>query len=614
MCGINGIFFRDRERVVSSEAILNMRDCMVHRGPDDGGLFLDGNVGLGHRRLSIIGLTTGHQPMLDSGEDLVIVYNGETYNYAELRKSLMEKGYRFRTESDTEVVLNLYSEYGPNCVDHMNGLFAFAIWDKRKQNLFIARDRLGIKPLYFSNDGDSFVFASEIKSILRSGSHLAALNDLAVYEYFLFRAISGERTLFKGVNSLLPGHRMLVSATETIVERYWDEYSGNGQSVTSPDEAVECLDELLTDAVNIRLMSEVPLGTFCSGGVDSSLVTALAARERGSAINTFSVGFCEKGFDESEYARMVSDKYGTTHHEIQITGGSFAEYLPELVRMNDEPLNFANSVHIYAVSKLAKEHVTVVLTGEGADELFLGYPRYHLPAFAKQLDRARWLSAPILSAGASMLNDHRLTRLRHYLDISPKDRVLLNAASAEPHTINAVLDKALRTDIEYRRSVVQTVGQSSDLMKQLSINDQKTYLVSILNRQDKMSMAASVEARVPFLDYRIVEFANHIESRFKTNGWDTKRIVKKVAARYLPDEVINRRKSGFGVPLAEYFRDDLGLGETAQRLIHETEYRGLLDKNVLSKRLNEHRAGAADHSELLWTAVNFLTWKEQYQV
>ena len=331
-----------------------------------------GSVGLGHRRLSIIGLTTGQQPMFDSRRELVIVYNGETYNYSSLRRSLEQKGYQFNTESDTEVVLNLYAEYGPDCVSHMNGLFAFAIWDRRKKQLFVARDRLGIKPLYFSDTNERFVFASEIKSVVSSNHHPAAMNHAAVYEYFMFRAISGEQTLFDGVYSLLPGHRMLVTAHETTVDCYWSEVSGSDLPISNMREAVDHLDELLTDAVKIRLMSEVPLGTFCSGGVDSSLTTALAARARGEAINTFSVGFVESEFDESEYARRVSDQYGTHHHEIQVTGQQFAKMLPDMVRLNDEPLNFANSVHIYAVSKLAKEHVTVVLTGEGADELFLG--------------------------------------------------------------------------------------------------------------------------------------------------------------------------------------------------------------------------------------------------
>lgn len=614
MCGINGIFHRDRDRAVDERAVLAMRDCMVHRGPDEEGVHVDRDLGLGHRRLSIIGLTTGQQPMTDATGNLCIVYNGETYNYAALRASLQSKGYSFRTDSDTEVVLNLYAEYGADCVTHMNGLFAFAVWDKRKRELFIARDRLGIKPVYYTNTDKGFVFASEIKSVLASGLHEPRINTQAVYEYFMFRAVCGEQTLFDGVQSLLPGHHMLVSDEGVTIQQYWNEHSGSDTGIHTMDAAVDRLDELLTDAVNVRLMSEVPLGTFCSGGVDSSLVTALAARARGSAINTFSVGFDEVAFDESEYARKVSAKYGTTHHEIRITSKDFADYVPQLVHLNDEPLNFANSVHIYAVSKLAKEFVTVVLTGEGADELFLGYPRYHLPRFAATLDRVSWLSKPLLSTAATVLRDHRFAKLRRYLDISREDRVLLNAASGQDEEVRAVLDNVIPSSLDYRRKIAHELADGGDIMARLSVNDQKTYLVSILNRQDKMSMGASIEARVPFLDYRVVEFANHLQSSCKTRGWDTKQVVKKVASRYLPDDVVHRRKSGFGVPLAQYFRESDGLGATIERLINDTDYEGLLDKSTLQDRLAQHRDGKADHSEILWTTLNFLTWKEQYEL
>ena len=560
MCGINGILLNDRSSRVDEADIVRMRDCMTHRGPDDAGAFLDGHVGIGHRRLSIIGLTTGHQPMSNADGSHWIVYNGETYNYRELRADLKKRGYQFRTESDTEVVLHLYAEYGRDCVRHMNGLFAFAIWDKNSQNLFLARDRLGIKPLYFAESSRGFTFASEIKALLAGGHCDADINDEAVFEYFMFRSISGERSLFRGVQSLLPGHHMVVDESGMDVKCYWDEHAGSEPSVSSVDEAAEHLDYLLMEAVSDRLMSEVPLGTFCSGGVDSSLVTAMAAKIKGDPINTFSVGFDDAGFDESEYARMVSTKYKTCHHEIRLTGKEFSQQLPELVRLNDEPLNFANSVHIYAVSKLAKEHVTVVLTGEGADELFLGYPRYHLPRISEKLDKVKWLAAPALAVAARTLGDHRLDKIRKNLALTRDERVLLNSATADVAQVDSILTASIAKNLDYRGQVAETTSMSRDVMSRLSIGDQKTYLVSILNRQDKMSMAASVEARVPFLDYRVAEFANHLASDLKTRGWRTKEIVKKVAEKYLPDEVVHRRKSGFGVPLAAYFRNPDGLG------------------------------------------------------
>lgn len=614
MCGINGIILKNSSSRVDEADILRMRDCMTHRGPDDQGVFLDGHVGLGHRRLSIIGLTTGHQPMSVKNGSLWIVYNGETYNYKELRADLEKRGHEFKTDSDTEVVLNLYAEYGSDCVSRMNGLFAFAIWDQRAQTLFLARDRLGIKPLYIAESDSGFAFASEVKALFVSGHCEAAVNEEAIFEYFMFRAISGEQSLFKGVKSLLPGHHMTIDGSGIHVRKYWDEHSGSDSKVESIEEAAGHLDYLLNEAVRDRLMSEVPLGTFCSGGVDSSLVTAIAARIKGDAINTFSVGFDDAGFDESEYARMVSGKYETRHHEIRLSGQEFARYLPELVRLNDEPLNFANSVHIYAVSKLAKEHVTVVLTGEGADELFLGYPRYHIPRISERLDKVKWLAAPALAGAARILGDHRLEKIRKNLALSRDERVLFNAATADSSAVNGLLRDSVPRSLEYRQKVSAAAAASPDVMRRLSIGDQKTYLVSILNRQDKMSMAASVEARVPFLDYRIAEFANHLASDRKTRGWRTKEIVKMVAEKYLPDEVVHRRKSGFGVPLAEYFRDVDGLGGVASRLINESSYDQFLDKKMLTKMLDKHQSGTDDFSEILWTTTNFLVWKDQYNV
>lgn len=614
MCGINGIFLKDRDRSVDRSAVLLMRDSMAHRGPDDEGILINQNVGLGHRRLSIIGLKTGQQPMTDSSGKLWIVYNGETYNYAALKESLQDRGYQFQTESDTEVVLNLYAEYGPLCVEHMNGLFAFAIWDSSSRQLFIARDRLGIKPLYFLNNSDSFVFASEIKAVMQSGHYSSSIDVTTVYEYFMFRAVSGHRTMFEGIRSLPPGHRMVITEKSTNIEQYWSASTCDSTGARNIDNAVDQLDELLTDAVRIRLMSEVPLGTFCSGGVDSSLVTALAARARGSSINTFSVGFKEKEYDESHFARVVSEMYATKHHEIQIDGREFANLLPSLVRLNDEPLNFANSVHIFAVSILAKDYVTVVLTGEGADELFLGYPRYNLPQIAQKLDWIAAVAGPALSAVKKIFNDHRFKKLSANLSMPASDRILFSAAANEIESIDKLLDKSLPRDLDYRRNLVDSLSRTEDILRQVSINDQNTYLVSILNRQDKMSMAASVEARVPFLDYRIVEFANQLPSSVKQRGLITKRIVKKLASRYLPNEVIHRRKSGFGVPLRDYFEDKVGLGQLATHLIYDTEYTDFLDKSWLVYLLKSHQSGEVDNSELLWTAVNFLLWKEEYRV
>ncbi|MDB4516467.1 asparagine synthase (glutamine-hydrolyzing) [Crocinitomicaceae bacterium] len=611
MCGIAGILYKNRARAVAPETLLAMRDCMTHRGPDEEGIYLDGNLGLAHRRLSIIGLSTGRQPMSNAEGTICIVYNGEIYNYLDLRKQLEKKGYKFQTETDTEVIIHLYAEYGEDCVSCLNGMFAFAIWDAKTRSLFLARDRLGIKPLYYSSTNNVFVFASEIKSLLASGNVPSSCNHLAVYEYFLYRAVSGEQTLFDGVKSLLPGHRMHVTDGKIVIDRYWSHSTGKMLDLDF-NESVAELKRLLEDAVGIRMMSEVPLGTFCSGGVDSSLVTAIAAGLSEQPINTFSVGFDESGYDESEFARIVSDRYKTNHHDIRLSSAKFAEYLPDLVRLNDEPLNFANSVHIYALSKHAKTHVTVVLTGEGADELFLGYPRYQVPRLAGYIRRLRLLVSPLIGMGNLLFKDARLQKLRRYLEMSQFDGLLLNSAVTGREALETVLSPDIPHSLEYRKSVLEESMVLEDSLAQLSLQDQKTYLVSILNRQDKMSMGASIESRVPFLDYRIAEFANSIKSSSKITGFEAKKIVKKVSESYLPSEIIYRRKSGFGVPLSEWFRKDDGLSRLAVSVINDAEYSEYMDKNSMIKLLSEHKKGHADHSELLWTAVNFLVWKEQY--
>ena len=614
MCGIAGIIYKNKNREVNPEALIAMRDSMVHRGPDDEGLFIDNHIGLAHRRLSIVGLSTGHQPMTNESESLWIVFNGEIYNYPDLKQQLIKKGYQFRTESDTEVIIHLYTEYGKDCVLHLNGMFAFAIWDKNTQQVFLARDRMGVKPFYYAETDDAVIFSSEIKSLLAFPGFNAECNESAVYEYFLFRAVTGEKTLFKDVKSILPGYIMTISGNEIRLNSYWNLRNKAVDTIITPAEAKERLSELLDDAVRIRLMSDVPLGTFCSGGVDSSLVTALAAKAMGQPVNTFSVGFHEAEFDETYYARMVSKKYNTNHHELKLDSDEFSRLLPELIWLNDEPLNFSNSVHIYAISKLAKESVTVVLTGEGADELFLGYPRYQIPRIAENIKRLSWIAKPLLNMASKIKNDHRLEKLSYYLNNDIDDIMRLNSATSRNESVNRVLNQSLSRDLGYRNSVLSNTSDMDHLLSRMSLQDQQTYLVSILNRQDKMSMGASVEARVPFLDYRIAEFANSLPAKTRMKGFNTKMLVKQIAEDYLPKEVIYRRKSGFGVPLADWLRNPKGLGGLAERAIESGNYGQYLDKNNLKQTFQEHKSGSYDHSEILWSAVNFLLWKEKFSV
>lgn len=491
-------------------------------------------------------------------------------------------------------------------------MFAFAIWDTEARSLFLARDRLGVKPLYYHDGPDGFAFASEIKAILASGMVRSGLDRDRVWEYFLYRGVSGENTLFAGIRSLLPGHWMRIGADGVEIRRFWTHRRDTFPATCTLDACVARLEELLVDAVRIRLMSEVPLGTFCSGGVDSSLVTAIAARQLGDGVNTFSVGFSDAAYDETRYARIVAQRYGTRHHELVVENADFAEHLENLVWLNDEPLHFANSVQIYAISRLAKQYVTVVLTGEGADELFLGYPRYQIPQILHRVRHLAPVLRPLLGAAAGLSGDHRIRKLEYFLRRDVDTAILSNAATNAPEAVGSLLAPGLDRSTAYREQVLADYRDLRDIGARLSFQDQHTYLVSILNRQDKMSMGASIEARVPFLDYRIAEFANGLPSRCRTRRLRGKELVKRVARNYLPDEVVYRRKSGFGVPLGAWLRDDQGLGRLAGRVFASGAGEGVLDEARLRQLWDEHRSGAKDHSELLWTALNLLIWRERF--
>ena len=617
MCGIAGLIHFDSNKSCSESSLVAMRDVITHRGPDDKGIFLDGNVGLAHRRLSIIDISSGHQPMTTENGQFVLVFNGEIYNHRELRRELEQKGSKFRTNSDTEVILEMYRVYGSDSVARLNGIFSIAVWNKQTKTLFIARDHMGVKPLYYYIDNKVLIFASEVKALFESGLVKAECNTDAVPEFFMFRHVAGERTLFKNVHALLPGHHMTLENNKLSFAKYWDPLSISQEYTKSDlsfDDALHQFEELFTDAVTKQMMSDVPLGTFCSGGIDSSLVTAIAAQNSDKAINTFSVGFHEAAYDETKYARMVSERYKTNHHELRIDEQQFTDYLPKMVWYNDEPLNFANSVHIYAISKLAKEHVTVVLTGEGADELLGGYPRYQIPRFVAKLQK---LPKPIRSLASSMMGlfkDHRIAKLRSYLGTPLRDSILYNCSQAGLQSFKQYWPDVNESMFQFRADLLDRISDGKNQATNVAKLDQNSYLVSILNRQDKMSMAASLESRVPFLDPRVVEYANSLPGSYKIKGMKNKYILTKIAEKYLPHEVIYRRKSGFGVPLPEWLAADGGLGQLAQDLLSNTELPELESHVNVGNILTEHRNRTADHSEFLWTAMNFILWKKAFSI
>jgi len=589
-----------------------MRDIMIHRGPDDEGIYLNNNVGFGFRRLSIIDLQYGHQPMCNEDGTIWLVFNGEIYNHSDLRKELISKGHKYKTRTDTETIIHLYEEEGVDGFKKTNGMFSFAIWDERKKKLVLARDRLGIKPLYFTKTKEGITFASEIKSILEDKRVKRELEDEGLLEYLVFRFMAGSKTMFRNIISLLPGHILVYQNGSIETAKFWDTVPPEDIFDIDENDSVNQLDELLSDSVKLRLMSDVPLGTFCSGGVDSSLTSAYAQQLTNMNLNTFSVGFKEAAFDESYYAEMVSKKYGTQHHQITIDNYTFSESLPKLIWHNDEPINHANSVQIYHISKLAKQYVTVVLTGEGADELFGGYPRYLI---AKMYQKSRWLPRQfrnLLKGLTSLSSSHRINKLGRFLPLSLPEMITLNSFFSDWLLAKNILtvNCDIQTVIDSRLSLLGNIDYSNNnVMKNLFRLELKTYLVSILNRQDKMSMAASIESRVPFLDHRLVEWGLRIPTNLKLKGVQTKYIVKKLSERMLPDEVVYRKKSGFGVPISDWLRDKKGLGRYLDLITEpKCKQRGYLNSKETERLVNEHISRKSDHGEILWELINLELW------
>ena len=613
MCGIVGLFLTSG--TCQGAAIVTMRDTLTHRGPDDAGTFLQGPLGLGHRRLSIIDLGGGHQPMTTADGRLVIVFNGEIYNYRELRKGLESKGHHFRTESDTEVILAMHQQLGDAAVAHLNGMFAYALWDNEARRLVLVRDRAGIKPLYYTATTQGLAFASEAKALFQSGLLTPRLHPDRIAEYLTFRHVSSDEGLFAGVRQLPPGCLLSVSdGRQDCLERYWNPVDLGESFIGSFNDAVDALDATLQDSVARQLVSDVPVGTFCSGGIDSSVVTAIAARRASGRINTYSVGFDEAAFDESHYARLASRACGTAHHELRVSEAEFADLLPKVVWHHDFPLNFPNSVHIFALSLLAKQNVTVVLTGEGADELFGGYPRYYLARLsraARSLPQSLRKKLGVLLAEAS---DGRLRRLGSFLTREPAEWLLINNATTDiaiAESLTAISDSTFLTRASMLREVLDV---ATDEVTALAIHDFRTYLCSILDRQDKMSMAASIEARVPFLDNELIDFARSLPLSFRQTIRHRKRVLKHVALRHLPADIVHRRKSGFGVPLATWFAGSGPMSRLMQESIAGDLLADVLDTGALRRLAERHRLGDGDHSEALWSALNLHLWRLAYGV
>jgi len=571
MCGIAGKLFFDPEAKIEHASIQAMLRPMRHRGPDGQGIHLDGNVGLGHLRLSIIDLNTGAQPMTNEDETIWIVFNGEIYNFHELRDRLLAKGHIFRSRSDTEVIIHLYEDLGVDCVDELRGMFAFAIWDSKRQRLFLARDRVGIKPLYYCQTGNALWFASELKGIVADPEISRELDYNALRIFLAFNYVPGEETLFKSVRKLLPGHYLVAERGQVSIRQYWDLRFTRDRWNQSFEEAVEELHLLLKNTVRDHTIADVPVGVLLSGGVDSSAVLSFAVQGTDKKVSTFTVGFGgDQVVDERPYARMAAQQFGTEHHEISISEEDFWNFLPAYVWHMEEPVCEPPAVALYYVTKLARNHVKVLLSGEGGDEAFGGYPNY--PNMMR-LDRIRSrvgpLARPIGAAAAfagRMSGDGRVERYgaalgrslsSQYFSRTSGPTAFFNRHAPDFFSPDFLESTASVSPARFVSGLVRAVVGES-LLNQMLYVDTKTWLPDdLLVKADKMTMANSVELRVPLLDHKVLEFAASLPADFKVREKETKKVLKATFARALPEEILKRKKAGFPVPYESWLSGEL---------------------------------------------------------
>ncbi len=626
MCGIAGELKFETGAQVDPALLREMCEAMAHRGPDDDGIHTQGCVGLGMRRLSIIDLQTGHQPISNEDGTVWIVFNGEIYNHAALRERLIARGHSFRTNCDTEAIVHLYEEYGCDCVQHLQGMFAFAIWDDRRRRLFVARDRLGIKPLYYRLSAESFLFGSEIKALLahpdvRPGFHRAVLP-----EYLAFGYLAGSETFYGGIRKLMPGHWLEINERgELRIKQYWDLSIAAEENVRDESYYAGAYRDLLENAVRSHLMSDVPVGVFLSGGLDSSAVAALMTHIRRAPIETFSVGYLEQPYNELPYARIVAQHLNSIHHEVLVSQQDFFDALPKLIWHEDEPIVWPSSVALYFVARLARERVTVVLTGEGSDETLAGYGRYAftlkntaldrvyrrlVPGFVRQQVRhsiadSRWIGASLRrKLGHSFLAKDGESWASFYFDN-------FFSAFSEREQAGLLRDEVAREFEEgasYRHVLDYWESSSGEMLQRLLYTDIKTYLVELLMKQDNMSMAASIESRVPFLDHKLVEFAVRIPQRFQMAGLAGKKILKAAMQDLLPHSILYRRKLGFPTPWSGWLNGPQL--EIIQGLLLEPRSleRDLFKPASVGRLFREHRARYRDHSDRIWRLMNLELW------
>jgi asparagine synthase (glutamine-hydrolysing) len=621
MCGICGAVSFEPDVLLDRSILRRMNDSIRHRGPDDEGYYQDAQASLAMRRLSIIDLQNGQQPISNETGDVWVVYNGEIYNFKDVRVTLEQRGHVFKTQTDTEIIVHAYEEYGDECVRHFNGMFAIALWDSCKRRLFLARDRVGIKPLYYWADQTKLVFASELKALILHPDVPRQTNFAALDLFLTLEYVPAPHTIYEGVFKLLPGHFLSMEQGKIKVTQYWDvPYQPVSQSEA---ECAEALSDLINDAVRIRLVSDVPLGAFLSGGIDSSTIVGYMSRNMTEPVQTFSIGFEDDTYNEVPYANAVARHFNTNHH-VQELQPDIATLVEQLVPHHDEPFADTSIFPTYLVSKLARQKVTVVLSGDGGDELFAGYDTY----LAEKMDRY-YGRLPVA------LRQSILPKFAGWLPPQPAKKGLLNKVkrmveggaldASLQHTRWMIFLNSSDKDALYQADLHTTIKEQLtasyfgayfdkanrfDSLAQQQYVDVKTYLADdILTKVDRMSMAASIEARVPLLDYRIVEFAMNLPPNMKLNGSRTKSILRNAVKGFVPDTVLEKPKQGFSIPMKHWLRTSLKPMMFDLLSKDALNSQGYFNHQVVSKWMQEHLDGRANHSHRLWSLMVFELWR-----
>ncbi|MDP2924026.1 MAG: asparagine synthase (glutamine-hydrolyzing) [Candidatus Omnitrophota bacterium] len=623
MCGICGIIKFNQNEPVQKDILSRMSKSLFHRGPDDQGYYIEGNVGLASQRLSIIDVKGGHQPIHNEDSTIWIAYNGEIFNFKELRKNLESRGHNFYTQTDTEVIIHLYEEFGLDFIKMLNGMFAFAIWDKNKKRLILAIDRFGIKPLHYCFYNQNLVFGSEIKALLEIDAIDKELDYAALNQYFTYTYIISDRTIFKSIKKMLPGHMLIYDSGRIEMQKYWDIEFKIDRNMD--EESIKFrLKELLTKSVKDRLVSEVPLGIFLSGGVDSSIITGLASRLSTERIKTFSMGFDVASHNELKYAKLVAEHFKTEHHEFMVKGECI-NYLPEIMDYIDEPFADSSVIPTYLICRLSKQYVTVALTGDGGDELFAGYSwtsRQRLidrfnnsPRFFRNIlynicgEHSRGIT--LFGKLTRFINDTRISSVEGY-----RRRITAFTKDSKTNLYSGALAEKIREgETEDIIKEYSDYFKDSDCLDKMLGLDMKIYLYSDgLTKIDRMSMANSLEIRPPLLDNDFVELVLTIDNHLKAKGMVTKYILKQTFADLLPSKILKQRKQGFSIPLHVWFRGDLKdyLGDILTS--DSFAKRGFFNRDYALDLMEKHQSGRYNFASQLWTLVVFENWAKKYGV